>query len=110
MLPRSRHRSPSSVQNVIVNFSHDIQDIIPYSDAVSQIRQLLAEKGDGEYVGDDMAIDGGDAEALLCGHSADQIFDTILPVLRVLSFMKGARVTLVYGPIDGQSPQKTIEL
>ena len=98
------------MQNVVIYFKHDIRDIIAYSDAVRRIRQLLAENGAGEYIEDDMAIDGGDAEALLRGRNADEIYDTIKPVLNELSFMKGARINLVYGPIDCNSPKKTIEL
>ena len=37
------------------------------SDAARRIRELLAENGAGEYVEGDMAIDGGDAEAILRG-------------------------------------------
>lgn len=98
------------MQNVVVYFKHDIRDIISYSDAVRRIRELLAENGAGEYMEDDMAIDGGDAEAILRGPNADAIWDTIQPVLTELPFMRGAQVTLIYGPIGDGSPEKKLEL
>ncbi len=67
------------MQHVVLYFKHDIQDIIPYSNAVTQIRQLLADTGAGEYVEDDMAIDGGDAEAVLRGPNADTLYEAISP-------------------------------
>ncbi len=98
------------MQTVVVYFKPDIRDIIPYSDAVRRIRQLLAENGAGEYIEDDMAIDGGDAEAILRGENADTLYNTIAPVLANLPFMRGGRVTLIYGPMNSDSPQKMLEM
>ncbi len=81
------------VQHVVLYFKHDIQDIIRYSNAVTKIRQLLADNGAGEYVEDDMAIDGGDAEAVLRGPNADTLYEVISPALKELPFLHGARVT-----------------
>lgn len=97
------------MQHVVLYFKHDIQDIIPYCEAVKRIRQVLSDTGTGEYVEDDMAIDGGDAEAVLRGSSADVLYETISPVLKELSFMQGASVTLVYGSLDSGSPETTFE-
>lgn len=79
------------MQHVVLYFRHDIRDIIPFSDAVKRLRELLADTEIGEYVEDDMAIDGGDAEAVLCGADADLLYETILPVLKELPFMKGIK-------------------
>ena len=98
------------MEHVVIYFEHDIQDIIPYSSAVKRIRQLLIDRAAGEYVEDDMAIDGGDAQAVLRGASADTLYETVSPVLRELPFMQGAKITLVYGPLDSGSPEKSFEL
>jgi hypothetical protein len=98
------------LQHVILYFRHDIRDIIPFSDAVKRLRQLLADTGTGEYVEDDMAIDGGDVEAVFCGADAGALFETISPVLKELSFMQGAKVTLVYGSLNAGATEKTFEL
>lgn len=98
------------MQHVVLYFKHDIQDIIPYSNAVTQIRQLLADTDAGEYVEDDMAIDGGDAEAVLRGPNADTLYEAISPTLKELPFLHGARVTLVYGSLGAGVPEKSFEL
>lgn len=98
------------MQHVTLYFKHDIQDIIPYSDAVTRIRQLLSDTAAGEYVEDDMAIDGGDAKAVLRGLSADTLYETISPVLRELPFLHGAKVTLVYGSLGAGAAEKSFEL
>ena len=98
------------MQHVILYFKHGIRDIVPYSDAVAHIRQLLADAGTGEYVEDDMAIDGGDAEAILRGPNANTLYETICPVLKKLPFLHGARVTLVYGSLGAGEREKSFEL
>ena len=98
------------MQHVVLYFRHDIRDIIPFCDAVKRLRQLLADTRTGEYVEDDMAIDGGDAEAVLCGADADSLYETISPVLKELPFMQGARVTLVYGSLNAGATEKSFEL
>jgi hypothetical protein len=98
------------VENVVLYFKHGIQDIIPYSNAVGRFRKILSESQAGEYVEDDMAIDGGDAEALFRGPSADAIFENIAPVLKELPFMRGAKVTLVYGALGSGAAETTIDL
>lgn len=98
------------MQHLVVYFEHDIRDILPWSDAVKQIRQLLDANGAGEYVEDDLAIDGGDAEVILQGQSADDVYNTIAPVLSDLPFVRGGHVTLIYGPMDSGSRETTIEL
>ncbi len=98
------------VQHVILYFKHDIRAIIPFSEAVQRIRRLLAGTGIGEYVEDDMAIDGGDAEAILCGPDARILYETISPALSELLFLHGAKVTFVYGPLHTGAPEMTFEL
>ena len=97
------------------NFSCDDANtvsIAPYETAAGElrIRQLLAETGTGEYVEDDIAIDGGDAEAIMRGPSADGLYQTISPVLRGLKFMHGARITLVYGSLNADVAEKTFAI
>jgi hypothetical protein len=71
---------------------------------------MLADTGVGEFVGDDMAIDGGDAEAVFRGADADLLYATISPVLKELPFMRNAKVTLIYGSLNAGAPEKTFEV
>lgn len=88
---------------------HKLNDYIGLT-GNSRIRAVLPVGGAGEYVEDDMAIDGGDAAAIIRGSNADTIFDTIQPVLAELPFMREAQVTLIYGPIGDGSPKKKLKL
>lgn len=97
------------MQHVVLYFRHDIRDIIPFHDAVGQLRRLVSDTEIGEYLGDDMAIDGGDAEAVFSGADADLLYQTISPVLKELPFLQGAKVTLVYGPLNSGATERTFE-
>lgn len=94
------------MEHVIIYFKHDIQDIIPYCEFIEKIRQILEKNKVGEYIGDDMAIDGGDAEGIFSGQSAQNIFDIIRGDLELLPFMRGAKVTFVFGALDSDAPRK----
>ncbi len=97
------------MQYVVLYFKHDVRAIIPFSKAVERIREMLAGTRIGEYLEDDMAIDGGDAEAILCGPDAQRLYETISPVLSELRFLHGAKVTFVYGPLHVGAPEMTFE-
>jgi hypothetical protein len=88
------------VEHLVIYFKHGIQDIVPYSDFISKYRISMAASGVGEYLGDDMAIDGGDAEGVFAGPSSKKLFEFIKQDLCALSFMRGAKVTLVFGDLD----------
>lgn len=94
------------VEHLVIYFSHGIRDIILYSDFISKYRSAIAACGIGEYLGDDMAIDGGDAEGVFAGPSSKKLFEFIKQDLCALRFMKGAKVTLVFGDLDEGSPQE----
>lgn len=91
------------MEHLILHFGHGIQDIIPYSEFIQTIRPLLAQGQLGEYLGDDMAIDGGDAEAIFAGKDARALYVFLTPYLRKLRFLQGAQVRLIFGPLDGDS-------
>jgi hypothetical protein len=96
------------MEHLVVDFKHDIEDIIPFSEFVKNIKLVLAQAKVGEYLNDDMAIDGGDAEAFFSCPDARILFKFLEPHLRRLSFMHQAKVTLVFGPLDSGS--ETIQI
>ncbi|MDR7052606.1 hypothetical protein J2X54_005111 [Duganella sp. 3397] len=55
-----------------------------------------------------MAIDGGDAEGVFAGHSSKELFAFIRQDLCALPFMKGARVTFVFGALGQGSLSEEI--
>ena len=52
----------------------------------------------GEYDGNEVATDGSDGFLYMYGPDADRLFEVIRPILEACSFMRGARMTLRYGP------------
>ncbi len=81
-------------------------DIIPYTDFIMEVKAEILNKGLGEYLGDDMAIDGGDAEAVFACGSAKELFEYIKGGLADLSFMHGAKVTFTFGELESGAPEK----
>lgn len=89
-----------SNEHLVIDFRHDIRDIIPYCEFVTSVRSVIEERGLGEYLGDDMAIDGGDAEGVFSCSSARELFNFLKKPLSNLTFMAGAKVTLVFGELE----------
>jgi hypothetical protein len=94
------------MEHLVIHFWHDIRDITPYCEFVEGIRPALERDALGEYLGDDMAIDGGDAEAVFACASARRLFEFLRERLVELPFMHGAKVTLIFGEIDTSAPQE----
>ena len=92
------------MEHLIIYFRHGIRDIIPYSDFIANVRPVLDERGLGQYLGDDMAIDGGDTEGIFSCHNARSLFDFLKEDLSRLKFMAGAKVTFVHGELDSGAP------
>ena len=100
------------MQHLIIFFEHKLQDLILWSEFIQRVRPLLADHHKGEFAGDDMAIDGGDCEAVFRGPDADALFDFLRPQLLSLPFLNTAstRVELVYGELESSAATKTLEL
>lgn len=88
------------MEHLVIYFLHGIRDIIPYSEFIARTRAAMADRELRDYLGDDMSIDGGDAEGVFAGPSARNIFEFIREDLDSFTFMKGAKVTLVFGELD----------
>ena len=91
------------MEHLTIYFTHGIKDIIPYSDFITSVRSIIEEKNLGEYLEDDMAIDGGDAEVVFSCPNAENLFQFIKEDLTKLSCMKGAKVTFVFGELDSNA-------
>lgn len=87
------------MEHLVLYFRHGMRDVIPYSDFIVGIQPILEERKLGEYLGDDMAIDGGDAEGIFSCPNAKELFEFLRGRLAQFGFMSGAKVTLVYGEV-----------
>lgn len=94
------------MEHVTIYFRHGIRDVIPYSKFIQKVRPILEQGRIGVYLGDDMAIDGGDAEGVFSCASARTLFDIIRADLDELPFMRGAKVVFVFGEQDSDAARE----
>ena len=76
----------------------DGPDLFGVLDRERGLENVIESAGVGEFDGNDMAADGSNGTIFMYGPNADNLFDTVLPVLESTSFMIGAKATLRYGP------------
>ena len=91
------------MEHLRIYFRHDLQAIQPYCEFVERTRCRLADYCLGEYLGDDMAIDGGDAEALFACPDARALFAFLHEDLKALDFMAGATIQLIHGALTSDA-------
>ncbi len=95
---------------VIVNFKYGSDDLTRLFTLEDRLEAAIAAAGVGEFDGNDVAVDGSDANLYMYGPNADKLFDVIRPILEGIDYMKGAKVTLRYGPPDEDVPEKVIQI
>ena len=83
---------------VIVRFNYGSTDLARLFELERELENVIESAGVGEFDGNDMAADGSNGIIYMYGPNADNLFDTVLPVLESTSFMTGAKATLRYGP------------
>ena len=100
------------MQYLILRFQHGIEDIIPWCEFIEKMRLHLARMGAGEFEGDDMALDGGDCEALFRGPDVEKLFAVLLPHFRTLPLLVKAttRAELIFGEIDSSAQRQVVSL
>jgi hypothetical protein len=100
------------MQHLILHFTHDIEDIIPWTSFIEGLQPQLARSGVGRFDSDDMAIDGGDCEAVFRGLDAKELLAVLLPHFRSLAFLQKPTTTvrLVFGELGSSSEQQTFSL
>jgi len=108
---RSSHWE-QSMQHLILYFRHDVRDLIPWSEFIETLRPVLALSGKGEFASDDMAIDGGDCEAIFRGPDVEALFEILRPQLRNLPFLRKSttKVEFVFGELGSSAETKVVVL
>ncbi len=74
------------------------------------IRRTIADAGVGQYEGHIIAADGSDAQFCMYGPDAEALLHVIQPLLEQSSFMRGAKVTLWYGPHRWRTAKRVVQL
>ena len=89
--------NPAPEHAVLVRFVYGSTDLSPLFALEEQLERVVAA-GVGEYDGNEVAADGSDGTLYMYGPDADALFATVRRTLLATDFMRGARVTLRYGP------------
>ena len=97
-------------QQVEVHFEYgstNFQHVYALGD---QIQLAITEAKAGEYDGHALPADGSEGRYFLNGPDAETIFKAIAPVLEASPLMRGATVTLYYGPRGWGTRKRVIKL
>ena len=97
-------------QAVIVNFSYGDTDMTRLYALEDRLREAIEKEGVGEFDGDEVAVDGSDGTLYMYGPNADRLFAVVKPILELSDFMRGAAITLRYGPPEGGVKEKDVRL
>jgi hypothetical protein len=103
-------RNAPAVQEVEVHFEYgstNFQHVYALGD---QLEAAIAEAKVGEYDGHAVPADGSEGRYFVYGPDAEAIYKVIAPVLEASPLMRGATVTLHYGPQRRGTPKRVIQL
>jgi hypothetical protein len=95
---------------VIVQFQYGSTDLEPLFELENQLESAIETAKAGEYDGNEIAGDGGDARLYMYGRDADRLEEVVRPILGAASFMKGARITKRYGPPEAGVREVVVDL
>jgi hypothetical protein len=102
---KAQPRAPEHA--VLVRFAYGSTDLSRLFALEEQLERAIAAAAVGEYDGNEVATDGSDARLYMYGPDADALFAAVRPALEAAPFMRGAQVTLRYGPPKGGVKQST---
>jgi len=103
-------RKGPPVQEVEVRFSYGSQNYQHLFALEDVLRHTIADAGVGTYEGHDASADGSDGYYYAYGPDAEAIYKVMEPVLASSTFMRGAKVTLWYGPRKWRTATRVIHL
>ncbi len=105
----SDDRNAAPEHAVIVHFQYGSTDLTRIFELEDLLESAIEASGAGEFDGNEVATDGSDGNLYMYGRDADQLFETVRPILESTDFMQGATVVLRYGPPkDGVREKKVI--
>jgi hypothetical protein len=98
------------VQEIEVHFSYgstNYQHLYALEDV---LQHAISDAAVGKYEGHDVSADGSDGYFYMYGPDAEAIYRVITPVLSEYSFMRGAKVTMWFGPRKWRTPKRVVHL
>jgi hypothetical protein len=103
-------KNSSSQQEVEVHFAYGSTNFQYVYALGDKIQFAIAEAKVGEYDGHALPADGSEGRYFVIGPDAEAIFKAIAPVLESSPLMRGATVTLHFGPRRRRTPKRVIKL
>jgi len=100
----------SPEHEVMVHFSYGSTNLQHMYALEDQLRHAISDARVGEYDGHEIAEDGSDGFFYMYGPDAEVLYRVIGPILEESSFMRGATVTLWFGPRGWRTQKRVIEL
>jgi hypothetical protein len=107
---RSAAKAVPSQQEVEVHFAYGSTNFQYVYALGDKIQLAIAEAKVGEYDGHALPADGSEGRYFVIGPDAEAIFKVIAPVLEASPLMRGATVTLHFGPRRRRTPKRVIKL
>jgi hypothetical protein len=108
--PTKREQQSPPEHAVIIQFSYGSKNLQHVFALEDQLRNAICDAGVGEYDGHEVAVDGSDGFFYMYGPDAEALFRVISPMLAAPRFMRGAQVTLRFGPRRRRTPKRVIHL
>ena len=108
----SKNNAPKSPpeHEVVIDFfygSTNYQHVYALEDL---IRHAIIDAAVGKFDGHDIAEDGSDISLYMYGPDAEALYRVISPVLAESAILRGATVTLWYGPPKRGTQKRIIQL
>ena len=97
-------------QEVEVHFAYGSTNFQHAYALGDEIQLAVAEAKVGEYDGHALPADGSEGRFFVNGPDAEAIFRAIAPVLEASPLMRGATITLHFGPHKWGTPKRVIKL
>ena len=107
---RNDEKTAPAEQEVEVHFAYgstNFQHVYALGD---QLQTALLEAKAGEYDGHAIPADGSEGRYFFFGPDAEAIYKALAPTLEASPLMRGATITLHYGPRRRGTPKRVIEL
>jgi hypothetical protein len=107
---KNSEKNGSSAQEVEVYFDYGSTNFQYVYSLGDQLQLAITEAKVGEYDGHAIPADGSDGRYFIYGPDAEAIYKVIAPVLEASPLMRGATVTLHYGPRSWRTPKRVVKL
>ena len=107
---RNAAKDSSCEQEVEVQFAYGSTNFQYMYSLGDQIQLAIVEAKVGEYDGHAIPADGSEGRYFANGPDAEAIYRVIAPVLEASPLMRGATITLRYGPRRWGTPKRVIKL